>query len=629
MTTRASVSFRDVRLGPSDVVLDRAPDGAVYVRSPHPLGTFPAKMSERLDYWAAHEPDRTFLAQRGANGNWRHLTYGEAQLLARRIGQALVNRGVSVERPIAILSGNDIEHALLGLGAMYAGVPYAPISPAYSLVSTDFGKLKYIFQLLTPSLVFVSRGSQYYRAIQAVMPADAELVAAADPVLNATPFSDLTKVVEGPTLNAAYAKVNEDTIVKILFTSGSTGMPKGVINTQRMWCSNQEMACTYLAFVRDEPPVILDWLPWNHTFGGNADVGLVLYAGGSFYIDHGKPAPGLFEESIRNLRDVAPTIYLNVPKGFEALIPYLRRESDLRRHFFSRLKVMFYAGAGMSQNVWKDMEELSVQTCGERILMVTGLGSTETSPHALFSDKTATRPGLIGVPAPGLELKLVPVSGLPGKLEARLRGPNITPGYWRQEHLTQAAFDEEGFYKLGDALRWVDEADPGRGFVFDGRMVEDFKLSTGTWVGVGPLRLKLLSHCAPYIQDVVIAGHDRDYVAVLIFPDVNACRRVCPDAIRDAPAAEVLSSFTIRSLFKQLLKDFAQESTGSSNRVVSAILLDEPPLIDAHEITDKGSLNQRAVLENRAALLEELYQPSSRAIVIEESGARSRKPIVT
>jgi feruloyl-CoA synthase len=616
---RGAAPVRQVRLGPSDVVIERTPEGVIYARSPHALDPYPEKLTEILEHWAATAPDRTFMAKRVAGGDWRRLTYAKAREKARAIGQALVNRGLSAERPVAILSGNDLDHALLGLGAMYAGIPYAPISPAYSLVSSDFAKLRHIFQLLTPGLVFVASGLHFQRALEAVMPADAELVVTAEqPLPNgrgsdwATLFSELVSVTLGPTLEAAHNRINGDTIAKILFTSGSTGMPKGVINTHRMWSSNQEMARATLRFVAEEPPVLVDWLPWNHTFAGNADVGLVLYNGGTLYIDDGKPTPSHFHETVRNLKEIAPTIHLSVPKGFEALASAMREDADLRRNFFSRLRIMFYAGAGLSQPTWDALETLSIESCGERILMLAGLGSTETAPHALFTDQEQARQaGHVGVPAPGVELKLVP-SG--HKLEARLRGPNITPGYWRQEELTRAAFDEEGFYKLGDALRFVDERNPRKGFVFDGRIAEDFKLSTGTWVSVGPLRARFLRHFAPYVQDVVIAGHDRDCVAALIFPDIDACRRIAPDSVAGAPATELLAGKAVRSVFDELLKGFARSSTGSSNCVARAILLDAPPSIDAHEITDKGSLNQGAVLRHRTALVEELYAGSARVI---------------
>ncbi len=620
MTRPHSAPVRDVALGPSEVIVEREANGVLYVRSPHPLGAYPAKITERLDRWAEEIPDATFLAERDEAGEWRRLTWADARRLGRNVGQALVERGLGTDRPVAILSHNDIEHALIGVGAMYAGIPYAPISTAYSLVSADFTKLKHIFGILTPGLIFAADGAQYGRAIDAAAPENAEIVATRNVPDGATPFSTLTETESGPEIDAAYSKVGPDTIVKFLFTSGSTGMPKGVINTQQMWTSNSEMARDYFRFVDDEPPVILDWLPWNHTFGGNADVGLVLYTGGTLYIDHGKPAPKLFETSIANLREIAPTIYLNVPKAFEALIPYLEREPELREHFFSRLKLLFYAGAGLSQKVWDELARLSVETTGERVMMMTGLGSTETAPHALFSYKSADRPGMIGGPSPGMELKLVPVSdegGHRGKLEARLRGPNITPGYWRQPELTAAAFDEERFYKLGDALTFVDPERPELGFLFDGRIAEDFKLSSGTWVSVGPLRSRMLAHFSPYVSDVVIAGHDRNHVSALVLPDLANCRTLDPALAKLDPRA-LLESVPVRNLFAGRLAELAKSSTGSSNRVVSLILLDEPPSIDKHEVTDKGSLNQRAIIENRKSLVDELYDPkSTRAISIE------------
>jgi feruloyl-CoA synthase len=476
---------------------------------------------------------------------------------------------------------------------MYAGVPFAPVSPAYSLISSDFGKLRYIFGLLSPGFVYIADREPFRRAIDAVVPRDADLITAAE-------FPSLTDTRATDAVDRANASVGPDTIAKILFTSGSTGTPKGVINTQRMLCSNQEIVRTVLPFVEEEPPILCDWMPWHHTFGGNHDFGWVLYNGGSLYIDEGRPVPGEFEKTVRNLNDVRPTVFLNVPKGFEALLPFLRDQPDFRERFFSRLRLFYYAGASLSQYVWDELQRMAVEACGRRILIFTGLGSTETGPAALFPGWEVSRAGEVGLPAPGVELKLVPSSE---KLEARLRGPSITPGYWRQPELTRAAFDEEGFYKLGDALRFIDPDDVSKGFTFDGRVVEDFKLATGTWVSTGPLRMKFLAHCAPWVRDVVIAGHDRDDVGVLIFPDWEACRSLG-------------GADQIREKFRCLLREMGAASTGSSNRIARAMLMEDPLSIDAHEVTDKGSLNQGAILRNRAALVEELYaeKTSPRAI---------------
>jgi feruloyl-CoA synthase len=580
------------------------------VRPLHRLGPYPDKLTARLDHWALQAPDRVFLAGREKNGQWRTATYAQMRASARNVAQALLDRPLSAERPVAILSGNDLEHAALGLGAMYAGIPFAPISPAYSLVSSDFGKLRLIFDILTPGLVFVCEGAPFRKAIEKVLPSDAELVISGDPGgLRATPFSMLENRAATEAVDRAHAAVGPDTIAKFLFTSGSTGTPKAVINTQRMLCSNQEMVRTMLPFVADDPPVLCDWLPWNHTFAGNHDFGLVLYNGGSYYIDDGRPVAGAIEATIRNLHDVQPNIYLSVPRGFEMILPYLRDRQEFRDRFFQRLRLMYYAGAGLSQPVWDELQELAVESCGERILMFTGLGSTETGPSAMFPYWEEDRAGHVGLPAPGVELKLVKAGE---KTEARLRSPSITPGYWRQPELTRTVFDEEGFYCLGDALLFVDPADPGKGFIFDGRIAEDFKLATGTWVSVGPLRAKFLSHCAPYLRDVVFAGHDGDYVAALIFPNVEACRTLVPGG----SDAEVVRNERVRARFMKLLHELAQTSTGSSNRVMRAMLMEDPPSIDQHEVTDKGSFNQRAVLKNREALVEELYAPDPGARVI-------------
>ena len=394
-------------------------------------------------------------------------------------------------------------------------------------------------------------------------------------------------------------------------------MPKAVINTQRMLCSNQAMIAAMLAFLQDEPPVMVDWLPWHHTAGGNHNIGLVLYHGGSLYIDDGRPTAAGIGATVRNLREIATTFYVNVPKGFEVLLPALEGDAALRERFFSRLKLMFYAGAHLAQHVWEALQRHALETTGERILMLTGLGATETAPFVFMPGREVGRAGEVGLPAPGIELKLVPLDR--GRFDVRLKGPNVTPGYWRQEELTAEAFDEEGFYRLGDALRFVDPAAPAKGFAFEGRIAEDFKLATGTWVHVGELRRTIIAHFAPLLRDAVIAGHDRDEVTVLLVPDLEACRRLCGDAA--AADHRVLRSASLRRLLQERLDGLAKQATGSSNRVVRALLLAEPLSLDAHEVTDKGSINQHAVLTHRADLIAELYtEPYSRRVFVAADG---------
>jgi feruloyl-CoA synthase len=612
--------LRPVRLGPASVDVERRPDGAILLRSPRALESYPEKLTERLTYWADAAPERIFLAQRHRTGAWRSVTYKAAFASVRAIAASLLERELSPERPIAILSGNDIEHALLGLAAMHVGVPYAPISVPYSLVSRDFKKLKAIIEILTPGLVFAADGAAFAPAIAATVPQEIEVAVTAHPAANRlmTPFAQLLDARPTAAIEEAHAKVGPATVAKILFTSGSTGQPKGVINTQLMLCANQAMIRGGLAFLGDgEPPVLVDWLPWNHTYGSNHNFGLVLDRGGSLYIDEGKPMPGAIEATARNLREIAPTIYFNVPKGFEMLLPHLSEDRTLRETFFSRLKLMFYAGAGLSQHVHDAFQELAVKTVGERIMFLTSLGSTETAPAALACSWESEQIGNIGLPLPGLELKLVPNEG---KLETRMRGPNITPGYWRAPALTAAAFDEEGFYKIGDALKFADATEPAKGLLFDGRIAEDFKLATGTWVSVGPMRMAFITQCAPLVRDVVLAGPDRDELAALIIPDVEACRKLAPELPPDAAAAAVLAHAQVRNAFARCLEALSDPSRGTSARISRAILLTEPPSLDVGEVTDKGSINQRAVLAHRAMLVEELYaDPPSANVIIAPS----------
>lgn len=611
--------LRPVRLGAFDAVLEHKPGGVIHVRTSRTLAPYHGTIGEPLAHWAKAAPDRVFLGQRDADGRWRTLTYAQVLAEVKRIGAALLARGLSAERPIAIISGNDIEHALLALAAMTVGIPYAPISPAYSLMSSDFSKLRAILKLLTPGLVFANDGGPFARALYETVPDDIELVVTRNPLGDrpVTMFGDLPGTEDAGAVAAAQAQVAPDTIAKFLFTSGSTGHPKAVINTHRMLLSNQAMLAAGFCFVADTPPVVVDWLPWSHTFGSNHNFNMVLVNGGSLYIDDGNPTPPGVPKTVRNLRDIAPTIYFNVPKGYEALIPHLRTDDALRRNFFSRLKVLFYAGAGLNQTTRDEIDKIAIATTGERIIFLSSLGSTETAPLALACTFDFARPGNIGLPAPGVELKLVPNEG---KLEARLRGPHITPGYWRQDELTRAAFDEEGFYKLGDALKFADPDDAGRGLLFDGRIAEDFKLSTGTWTSVGPLRARFIDHFAPYVRDVVFAGPNRDDIAALVFPDVEACCKLSGLGA-GAAATAIVETASLRATFAARLKTLHAQSPGTSTRVKRVLLLAEPPSMDKSEMTDKGSINQRAVLANRAALVDELYAwpLSSRIIAVDNA----------
>lgn len=609
---------RQVRYGRSDTRLVRRPDGVILMDSPEQLEAYPDKLTEKLVHWAKVAPDRTFMAQRDTNGNWRRLTYAALLSSVRAIGQALLDRNLSAERPVAILSDNDLEHLQLALAAQYVGVPSAAISPAYSLVSSDHAKLKHVLGLLKPGLVFASDGARYAAALNAAVPADVEIVVTANPISGraVTGFDALLTSQPTEAVERAHAAVGPDTVAKFLFTSGSTGMPKGVINTQRMLCSNQQMILQSLPVFSDEP-VFIDWLPWNHTFGGNHNIGITLYNGGSLYIDDGKPVPALIERTVRNLKEIAPTVYFNVPKGFEMLVPYMRDDRQLRETFFSKLKMIFFSGAALPQHVWTALEELAVETIGMRIPIISGLGSTETAPFALCANWPVDRSGIIGLPVPGLELKLVPNGE---KLEVRVRGPNITPGYWRMPEISAKAFDEDGYYMMGDAARFIDPAQPEKGLMFDGRISEDFKLTSGTWVSVGPLRAKFIAHFSPYVRDVVIAGHDRDVLAGLVILDIENCRSLCLELPANAGVDKIAHAPGVRTAFAERLASFIQQATGSASRIERLTILDEHPSLDVGEITDKGSINQRAVLNHRAALVEDLYSasPSDRVITANE-----------
>jgi feruloyl-CoA synthase len=617
----AAAPLRPISFGRTSVTIDRRDDGTIYLRPKVALGNYPVRLTDKLHHWAKIKPYRVFMAERSASGGWREVTYAQLLESSRAIASALIARGLSADKPLVILSGNSIDHALMAFGAFYAGVPFCPVSPPYSLVSKDYSKLAYIIGLLTPGLVFADDATVFADAIAANVPTGTEIAASRGEIAgrSVTPLAELLATPDHPQLDDTNQAIGPETIAKFLLTSGSTGKPKAVVNSQRMICANQVMLSNTLAFLKDEPPVIIDWLPWNHTFGGNHNIGLTLFNGGSMYLDEGKPTPGGIEETVRNLREISPTVYFNVPKGYESLLPYFRADPALRKKFFGRLHAMFFSGAALSAHIWNELDAIAVQETGMRVPMLTGLGATETAPFFMSVTPETSRSGHVGLPVAGNEAKLVPDNG---KLEVRARGPNVMPGYWREPAMTAKAFDEEGFYKFGDALKPVDPNDLSAGFDFDGRITEDFKLGSGTWVSVGPLRARFVAACAPLVRDVVITGINRDELGALVILDLDGCRLINP-ALAANDLAAAAADPLVRAAFSDRLSAFATQATGSSTTIRRAILLDTPLSIDRGEVTDKGSVNQRAVLEHRAALVESFYgRPApARAILLEDGGA--------
>ena len=634
-------SYRDFTFGVTRAVTTQR-GGNTYLVAQQALQPYPERLTDRLQHWAHTVPDRVWMARRGASGDWVNLTYAQAWQQAISIGQALLDRNLSAERPVAILSENSLEHALLAIACMTVGVPYCSISPAYSLQSQDFDKLHHVMATLTPGLVYASDWARYGRAIAAAVPTGTQVVTNdAPPAAGSAPksqtvttdtssntafttnlianypistsekcrFFHLTTTQPTQAVLQAMRATHGDTIVKFLFTSGSTKLPKAVINTQRMWCANQQQMVQSMPALALEPPVLVDWLPWNHTFGGNHNFGMVLYHGGTLYIDDGKPVPALMKKTLRNLREIAPTQYFNVPTGFEQIAAAMQaNDADgaaLRKTLLSRCNMFFYAGAALAQPVWDSLFQSQEREIGQRIVMGTGLGMTESAPYGLFVTSPNVKAGDLGLPTPGLQLKLVPHADS-GKTEVRYRGPNITPGYWRNESATQESFDDEGFFCTGDAVAWIDPADIHQGLKFDGRIAEDFKLTTGTFVSVGPLRAKIIAAGAPLIQDVVITGLNEKEVGALIIPALGPARKLCGLSDTDT-MKEIANSSMYTSEICRILSLISTNSQGSASRIARALVLTEPLSIDRGEVTDKGSVNQRAVLSHRAALVQALY----------------------
>lgn len=583
---------------------ERRADGAVILSPLGAMAPCPARFIDHLEHWARAAPDRVLVARRDASGAWCEVRYAQMLRRVQRIAGGLLTRRLSAERPLVILSGNGIEHLTLALAAIWAGIPYCPVSPAYSQVSGELSKLRYVLDLLTPGMVAAFDTVGFRRAIERVA-VDVELVGDAEVqgrVIHS--LDSLERNVTPEVLAAAAAAATDaDSMVRFLLTSGSTGNPKAVIVTNRMCCSNAAMLGQSMPFVSREPPVLVDWLPWNHTFGGSHNLGLVLAHGGTLYVDDGKPTPSGIAETLRNLREISPTVYFNVPKGFEMLASHLRDDAALRRNFYARLRACFFAGASLAQHTWDQLDAASLQERGVRTPVLSGLGATETGPSVTFTTPAMGRAGVIGLPASGTLVKLARVAE---KLEIRVRGPAVTPGYWRQPDLTREAFDDEGFYRLGDAVRLIDAADPTQGLCFDGRIGEDFKLMNGSWVSVGPLRAELIAALSPLAQDVVITGLDAEFVAVIVIPDLAACGNFV-----NAPAAltwsDVARDVRLVAALRDRLAAHARANPASTRGARRAVWMPVPPSLDRGEITDKGSINQRAVIAQHPELIDKLY----------------------
>ena len=607
--------FRDARYVEPKVEVERRPDGSIVLRNPHPLRPTPANLIEPIRKWAAEAPDRIWLGKRRPAtegfGDWDLLTYAEAHRKVNAIAQALLDRGLGQQAPVMILSGNSIEHALMTYGAILAGVPVAPVSPSYSTMSSDFEKLRYVVDLIEPKLIFMQESASFARGLAALNLDGVELVTV--DASRGTAFADLTDTTPGPAVEESYARLAPDMVAKYLFTSGSTGMPKAVITTQRMMCVNSVMPRSVTVEQDDdEPPVLLNWLPWNHCFGGNAILNNLLVAGGTLYIDGGRPVPGGFAETVANLREIAPTAYSNVPAAYTMLADELERDEALAKNFFSRLRTLAYGGAALSQDLYERIQRVAIAAAGERIAFSSGYGATETAPTICNVHWPTERMGLLGLPLPGVELKLAPVGQ---KMEVRVRGACITPGYYRNPEKTHDAYDEEGFYRLGDGARFVNPENPLEGLVFDGRVAEDFKLSTGTWVSAGKLRVDAVAASNGVLSDALIAGLDREYIGLLGFPNIPACRNIAGD--QSLAAEDIVHHPAVLERLAEGIRAHNKGNPGSSTRVVRALLMVEPPSVDAGELTDKGYINQSVALGRRADLVEKLYaDPPGNDIVV-------------
>ncbi len=595
------------------VSLETRPDGSMLFRSNHALPAMDRCVGDWLERWADEDPARPFLMERDPDGTgWLPLSFGEARDRVHSIATWLLGQDVSGERPIVVLSGNSVRHALLALAAMHVGVPVCPVSTGWSLLAEDHRKLGAALTLLKPGLIYVEDVNRYGTAVVDTLDVhDGLVVAGAGAHGTIVDFTELEGQTDEAAVRAAFTGVTHDTVAKLLFTSGSVGAPKAVITTQRMLVSNMAAKGLLWTFITDEPPVFLDWLPWSHTFAGNQTMDMVLKFGGTLYIDTGRPTPELFEETVRNIHTVSPTIYSTVPRVYELLLPRLRNDAELRASFFCRLRLMHYAGSTLADHLFSELRTIARDSVAWPIPLVSSWGSTETAPMATDCHFEVEEAGNIGVPIPGTELKLVPTSD---RLEVRVRGPNVTPGYWKAPETTADAFDEEHYYRIGDAVAWVDTERPEAGLRFDGRVSEDFKLTTGTWVRVGAMKARAIAALSPVASDVVVAGAGRETAGLLIFPDPAGCRLIA-DMSPDRPLDVVVQQPAIRRHIEQAMRQMSA-AAGSSMYPTRCLLLSDPPSRADGEITDKGYINQRTVLARRADLVTALFADAPPEAVI-------------
>lgn len=617
MALPADISTLDLPdLGPteSSLVVTRRADGAIFLRTTLPPTPYPEQLSEHLRHWAQATPDQTFLAERDENGEWQYLTYGAALKAANAVSQALLNRGHNDDRPIACLSDNSLDMGVLMLAAMQVGIAFMPLSTGYALLADDFSKLNQIFAQTNPSLLYVSSPKLYARALQELDLKDISILSS-EGTANAEMdlLEDYRTEEPNDVFDAAYDAVDSDSIAKLIFTSGSTGVPKAVITTQQMMCANVAGHCQVLPSLERSPPVIVDWLPWSHVAGSNVNFNIILRCGGTLYIDAGRPKPGQFDKTLDNLRDIQPSFFSSVPLVFDLLVSTLEADEEFCRYFFEKIDFLVYAAAPLPASLWDRLKQVSIKALGHPVPFLSSLGATETAPSSLFCYWPQEVSGNVGVPLPGGEIKLAPVGG--DKLELRVKGPNVMPGYYRDEAASQAAFDAEGFYKTGDAVRFVDEAHPEHGLMFDGRISENFKLLSGTWVQAGTLRTEIVAALSPYARDVVIAGDGQSKIGVMVFLNMDACQEHFQLA-SDDDMASLIHHPGLRAELQSGLAAHNEKNPGSSRKVARLVILNELPSAIAGEITEKGYLNQRAILARRADDVDRLFDTAPNEDVI-------------